>query len=322
MILDLLFFVIGVILILGGANYLTDGAAFISYKLGLSSLAVGLTVVAFGTSMPEFVVSFTSAIKGNADIAVGNIVGSNIFNILAILGITALIKPLVVSRTTLRNEIPLMLLGFVLLGIMSLDHIFDPETSSINVISRTDSMALFCFFLVFMSYILTIARKRQAESDVPPTKNHPLWLALLFIAGGLAALIFGGNLFVDSASNLARSFGVSEAFIALTLVAGGTSLPELATSIVAARKGHVDMAIGNVVGSCLFNVFFVLGLTGIIRPISAQGITIIDLTTMIFSGLLLYIFTAFFGMRTIKRIEGALLFIFFIGYFIYLGINI
>lgn len=324
MILDIVLFFIGVALILIGANYLTEGAASISYKLGLTPLAVGLTVVAFGTSMPEFVVSMTSALRGNADIAVGNVVGSNIFNVLAILGITALIKPLSVSRTTLRNEIPLMVLVSFLLVVMALDSVFDRELGVINVISRSEGIVLLGIFTIFLSYILTIAKKHggNAEAEEALQKTYKLWLSIVFILGGLAGLIFGGDIFVKSASNIARSLGVGEAFIGLTLVACGTSLPELATSIVAARKGHVDMAIGNVVGSNIFNILWILGAAGTITPIRANGITIIDLGVMTLSGIILYLFTAFWGKRTITRVEGGILLAVFLSYMTYLGVNL
>lgn len=326
MVLDIILFFVSVAAILIGANYMTDGAAGISYKLGVSQLAVGLTVVAFGTSMPEFVVSIASAIKGNADIALGNVVGSNIFNILAILGITAIVKPLVVSRTTLRNEVPLMVLGLVLLGIMALDKVVEPGSvaSPVNVISRTESLALLGMFGIFMSYIFTIIKKHQdeaAEADDPVVKK-PVWLLLIMFVGGLAALVYGGNLFVDSASSIARSLNISEAFIGLTLVACGTSLPELATSVIAARKGHADMAIGNVVGSCIFNVFFVIGVSGSIVPIRTGGITLVDMATMSLSGVLLFFFTRFWGKRTINRVEGAILFLCFLVYMAYLTMNL
>lgn len=322
MILDIVLFFVGVALILVGANYLTEGAASISYKLGLTPLAVGLTVVAFGTSMPEFVVSVTSALRGNADIAVGNVVGSNIFNVLAILGVTALIKPLSVSRTTLRNEIPLMVLISCLLVVMALDSVFDRELGVMNVISRSEGIVLLGIFSIFLSYILTIAKKHGADAEEAPQKSYKLWLSFVFILGGLAGLIFGGDIFVKSASNIARSLGVGEAFIGLTLVACGTSLPELATSVVAARKGHVDMAIGNVVGSNIFNILWILGAAGTITPIRANGITIIDLGVMTLAGLILYLFTAFWGKRTITRVEGGILFAIFLAYMTYLGVNL
>ncbi len=322
MILNFLLFIAGVLLIIGGANYLTEGAAFLARKIGVTPLVVGLTVVAFGTSAPELVVSLTSALKGSADIAVGNVVGSNIFNILMITGIAAMITPLSVTRGTIYKEIPLMILSFVVMAVMCMDSYFDGSLAlGGNVITRSEGLILIAFFLIFLSYTFSIAKKHSGPVTEPSHK-YPVWLAIVFLVGGIAGLIFGGNLFVDSSVKIARGFGVSEAFIGLTLVAFGTSLPELATSIVAALKKEHDIAIGNVVGSSLFNVFSVLGISASISPIHVSGITLIDLMVMIFSGLLLYLVGVFFGDKTIKRSEGTVLVLVFILYMVYLGINL
>lgn len=320
MIIDLLLFVLGVVLIISGANFLTDGAAALARRLGLSPLMVGLTVVAFGTSAPELVVSLTSAIKGSADIAIGNVVGSNIFNVLAIVGITALVTPLGITASTVRKEIPLLILASCVFTVMAWDTLFSGLIGQENFVSRVEGISLLGFFLIFLTYTLSIAKSAgeiEQESN-PNKKRKPIWVLIVMIVGGLAGLIFGGDLFVSSSSSIARSFGVSEAFIGLTLVALGTSLPELATSVVAALKKEPEIAVGNVVGSGLFNIFFILGTTATVTPIKMSGITIVDFLVMILASVLLYVFGIFFGQRTITRVEGGILFVCFILYNAYL----
>lgn len=320
MIIDLLFFVLGIVLIIGGANSLTDGAAALARRMGLSPLMVGLTVVAFGTSAPEFVVSLTSALKGSADIAIGNVVGSNIFNILAIVGITALVTPLSITASTVRKEIPMLILASCVFAVIAWDTLFSGLIGQENFLSRSEGLALLGFFLIFLTYTFSIAKSAgeiEQESD-PSKKRKPMWLLIALIIGGLAGLIFGGDLFVSSSSSIARSFGVSEAFIGLTLVAMGTSLPELATSVVAALKKEPELAVGNVVGSGLFNIFFILGTTATVTPIKMSGVTVVDFLVMVLSSILLYVFGIFFGQRTITRLEGGILFACFIAYNAYL----
>ncbi|KGN81941.1 calcium/sodium antiporter [Porphyromonas sp. COT-290 OH860] len=318
--MDLLFFVLGIVLIIGGANSLTDGAAALARRMGLSPLMVGLTVVAFGTSAPEFVVSLTSALKGSADIAIGNVVGSNIFNILAIVGITALVTPLSITASTVRKEIPLLILASCVFAVIAWDTLFSGLIGQENFLSRSEGLALLGFFLIFLTYTFSIAKSAgeiEQESD-PSKKRKPMWLLIALIIGGLAGLIFGGDLFVSSSSSIARSFGVSEAFIGLTLVAMGTSLPELATSVVAALKKEPELAVGNVVGSGLFNILFILGTTATVTPIKMSGVTVVDFLVMVLSSILLYVFGIFFGQRTITRLEGGILFACFIAYNAYL----
>ncbi|KGO00224.1 calcium/sodium antiporter [Porphyromonas sp. COT-290 OH3588] len=318
--MDLLFFVLGIVLIIGGANSLTDGAAALARRMGLSPLMVGLTVVAFGTSAPELVVSLTSALKGSADIAIGNVVGSNIFNILAIVGITALVTPLSITASTVRKEIPLLILASCVFAVIAWDTLFSGLIGQENFLSRSEGLALLGFFLIFLTYTFSIAKSAgeiEQESD-PSKKRKPMWLLIALIIGGLAGLIFGGDLFVSSSSSIARSFGVSEAFIGLTLVAMGTSLPELATSVVAALKKEPELAVGNVVGSGLFNIFFILGTTATVTPIKMSGVTVVDFLVMVLSSILLYVFGIFFGQRTITRLEGGILFACFIAYNAYL----
>lgn len=305
----------GLLLILAGANALTDGAASVAKRFNISSLVIGLTIVAFGTSAPELTVSIVSALKGSADMAIGNVVGSNIFNTLVIVGCTAAIIPISVTKGTLSKEIPLCILASVVLFICANDVLINKAAT--NTISSSDGLLLLCFFLIFLGYTFAIAHNPQGETETK-IKEMPIWKAALFIGGGLAALIYGGDFFVNGASGIARHLGVSESVIALTLVAGGTSLPELATSIVAAIKKNPEMAIGNVIGSNLFNIFFVLGCSATITPMPVQGITNFDLGVLIGSCTLLYLFGFFIKKRTITRPEGIVMVFCYMAYITFL----
>lgn len=321
MLVDILLFLLGIVLIIVGANYLTEGASTLARRMGLSPLVVGLTIVAFGTSAPELIVSLMSALKGNADIAMGNVIGSNIFNILAIGGVTALVAPITITQSTIRREIPLMLLSFLVLFFLSYDTIFAGTAGTTeNILSRGEGLTLLGFFLIFLTYTFAIAKDAPDDphADHTPIRSYPLWLLVLFIFGGLAALIYGGDLFVSSASSIARTFGMSESFIGLTIVAAGTSLPELATSVVAALKKQPEIAVGNIVGSNIFNIFLILGVSSTITPIRIGGVTALDFLVMIVAGLMLYIFAVLFGQRVVKRSEGAILALSFIAYTVYL----
>lgn len=301
----------GLVLILLGANYLTDGASSLAKRFKISDLVIGLTVVAFGTSAPELAVSLSSAIKGSADIAIGNVVGSNMFNTLMIVGCTAFFAPIIVTRNTLLKEIPLCILASVALLAISNDMLLDKQP--LDVVSRTDGFLLLLFFIIFMVYTFSIARQ-HGDEEAEEVKQIPLWLSLIYIIGGLAALVFGGNIFVDGATGIARSLGVSESVIGLTLVAGGTSLPELATSVVAALKKNPEMAIGNVVGSNLFNIFLVLGASATITPLNLIGITNFDLLSLVIASVILWFFGVFYKKRTITRVEGTILVVCYIAY--------
>ena len=311
--MDILCLIGGLLLILLGANGLTDGAASVAKRFRIPSIVIGLTIVAFGTSAPELTVSVSSALKGSADIAIGNVVGSNIFNTLMIVGCTALFAPIVISGNTLRKEIPLCILSSIVLLICANDVLLDH--SSENIISTTDGLLLLCFFMIFLGYTFAIAFQGKKEGETEEEiKQLPMWRSILYIIGGLVALIAGGSFFVDGASGIARSLGVSESVIGLTLVAGGTSLPELATSIVAALKKNPEIAIGNVIGSNLFNIFFVLGCSASITPLHLTGITNMDLLVLVGSSVLLWLFGLFFAKRTITRIEGRILILCYIAY--------
>jgi len=303
----------GLVLILIGANGLTDGAASTAKRFKIPSIVIGLTVVAFGTSAPELTVSISSALKGSSDIAIGNVVGSNIFNTLMIVGCTALFAPIMITRNTLRKEIPLCILSSIVLLICANDVLLDKSAE--NVLSVTDGLILLCFFIIFLSYTFAIAfGGKQEASEEEEIRVLPVWKSVLFILGGLVGLILGGQLFVEGATGIARSLGVSESIIGLTLVAGGTSLPELATSIVAALKKNPEIAIGNVIGSNLFNIFFVLGCSASIVPMKMGDITNFDLITLVASGVLLWLFGLFFAKRTITRIEGSIMILCYVAY--------
>lgn len=302
MILNILFIVIGIVLVLWGADRLTDGAVAVAEKMKMPQIVIGLTIVAMGTSMPEFCVSLISALKGTSDLAVGNIVGSNIFNTLLIVGVSALVAPMSIMKTTVRKDIPFALVASALLLIMCLD----------GDISRIDAAILFAMFLIFMYITLRGAKAQGTDVEEKEKKPMATWLSVVWILVGLACLIGGSNLFVDGATVVATKLGVSEAVIGLTIVAGGTSLPELATSVVSARKGNSGIAIGNVLGSNVFNILAILGLTGMISPMTLKGITMTDLSMMVISIILIWLFS--FTKYKIERWEGAILTAVFVGY--------
>lgn len=315
--LNILLLIGGLALILIGANGLTDGAAAVAKRFHISDLVIGLTIVAFGTSAPELVISVISALHGSAELAIGNVVGSNIFNVLVIVGCTALVLPIQIGEGTLSKEIPFVILASLVLFVCANDVMLDGAAT--NVIDRSDGLLLLAFFLIFMSYTFAIARSGTAEeAEGEKVKSMPVWKSTVYIVGGLAGLIFGGQFFVDGASGIARSLGVSESMIGLTLVAVGTSLPELATSIAAALKKKPGIAIGNVIGSNLFNIFFVLGCSATVFPLPMGRINNFDLWVMIASAMLFWLVGWFFKKRTITRVEGGLLVVCYIVYTAYL----
>lgn len=313
--IDALLLVGGLLLILWGANALTDGAASVAKRFQISNLVIGLTIVAFGTSAPEFVISFLSSFNGSAGLAIGNVVGSNVFNCLMIVGCTAIVAPIPVGKGTLAKEIPLCVLSSIVLFLCANDVLLDGGAS--NVISRSDGLMLLCFFAIFVGYTFAIAKNGNGEEE-GEIRSFPMWKSVLFILLGLGALIGGGQLFVNGASGIARSLGVSESVIGLTLVAGGTSLPELATSVSAALKKNPGIAIGNVIGSNLFNAFAVLGASATICDLPLGGITNFDFVTFIVASILLWIAGFFMGKRIITRPEGIFLVLCYVGYTTYL----
>lgn len=314
--LVLLFAGLGILIL--GAEWLVRGASSIARKSGISPLVVGLTVVAFGTSAPELTVNLYSALTGTTDIAVGNIIGSSIANILLILGVTAAIVPLAVKSTTVKWEIPLALLAGLLVLVFGSDRLFDGGVA--DVITRTDGLALLSLFIVFMCYIFVLARHDKEAAVPEEAQKEPLNtpLAILLILAGLAGLVIGGKVLVDQAVVLARLAGLSEAVIGLTVVAIGTSLPELATSIVAAFKKEVDIAIGNVVGSNIFNVFWILGLTSVIAPLPVPEGFMVDATVGV-AAVLLLLGALFIGTRQrLDRWQGVVFVLLYISYLTYL----
>lgn len=310
-------FVVGLLLIMKGADWLTDGASSIARKFNISTLVIGLTIVAFGTSAPELVVSSMASISGETDIAIGNVVGSNIFNVLAIMGITALIAPVPVKGNNIKYEVPLAILASVAVFVMASDALFNGGGA--NVITRGEGIILLCFFLIFLAYTFAIARNGVDAEGQAEVKQMPMWKSILLFLVGLGCLVFGGDTMVDGASGIAEFLGVSQSIIALTIVSAGTSFPELVTSIVAARKGDTDMAMGNVVGSNIFNIFFILGTAATISPLSGGSITMVDYGLLLFSIVALWLACKFGKTyHKITRTEGAMLVLCCIAYYSYL----
>ena len=304
---------VGLALVLWGANALTDGSSSIASRLGVSDLVIGLTVVAFGTSTPELVISIVSAVNGSAPLAVGNTIGSNIFNILAIIGITALVRPIKVERTIMTTELPILLLSSVVIWALGNSSWINGFGN--NIISRTDGIFLLLAFALFMRHTLAAARtQQQTPTEGQNNREMPVWRSILYIVLGLTALIFGGDRFVAGASSIAIKAGISEGVVGLTIVAIGTSLPELATSVVAAIKGKPGLAVGNVIGSNIFNIFMVLGITSTISPLPFEGIDNMDLGTLLVASILFYLFAWVYKKRTITRLEGMVLLLCYIAY--------
>ena len=274
--LQVLLLIGGLALIVFGADWLVDGASGIARRFGLSEFVIGLTIVGMGTSAPEMVVSFIGAFQGNADIAIGNVVGSNIMNTLLILGVTALILPMVITPSNWKRDIPMNILITVLLIVLGLEYtIFHFGT---NGLSRWDGGILIALFIAYM--VLSFKGNKPDEED-SPAKQRSIWMCLLLIVAGIAGLAFGGNLFVNNATELARALGVSDKFIAITILAGGTSMPELATCVVAAAKKKGQLALGNIIGSNVFNILLILGGSALISPLSFDHITYVDLLSLI-----------------------------------------
>lgn len=318
---DILFLCIGLALVLAGANYLTEGATAVAKRFHLSELVIGMTVVAFGSCTPDLVVSLTSTLQNKGSMAVGNIVGANIFDILLVVGLCAMIRPVVIGKSTLQKEIPMVVLSSIVLGLMACDVLIDRLPT--NFIDRSDGMIMLCFLAIYCYVTYKIATSpdtstESAGNNEVSSKPIRMWLAIIMICGGLAGLVFGGNWFVSSASGIAEKAGMSESLVALTIVAIGSSLPDLTTSVVAALKGHSGIAIGNVVGSCVLNVFFIIGLCSTIKPLELGHINAIDFGVLILGSLLVLLFGWVWGKRTINRVEGAILFLGYGGYILYL----
>ena len=317
MIFDILLTVLGAALVLVGANKLTDGAAAFARRFHIPELVIGLTIVALGTSLPEFIVSLLASIKHAPAMSIGNVVGSNLFNTLMIVGCSALVCPIVVSKGTVTKDIPLSVLAAIVLPSLALDTLVGQPGGG-DILTRGDGIVLLGFFVIFMAYTFSLSKDHSADDDAEADSTDMMsgWRIMLFLLLGLTGLIGGGELFVNGATGIARSLGVSDAVIGLTLVAGGTSLPELATSIIAARKGQSAMAIGNVVGSNLFNIFWILGCCAYITPLPAEGLTMVDFDILVVANILFWFFAR--TSHRVVRWEGAVLVGCYVAYITYL----
>ncbi|CVI67762.1 MULTISPECIES: calcium/sodium antiporter [unclassified Alistipes] len=309
--MDILLLLAGLGLILGGANFLTDGAAAVAQRLRMPEFVVGLTVVAVGTSTPELAVSVLSAIAHNSDMAVGNVVGSNLFNVFVILGICALIAPVALTSGNIRRDIPIGLGVSVLLFLLASDRLL--HLGATDRIGRAEGIGMLLLYAAILWYTVRTT-PRPAHAETPGRKQQAPWLSVVFILGGLAALVGGGELFLKSAVSIARHLGVSESAIAITLVAGGTSLPELASSIISVVKRRPELALGNVIGSNIANILLILGASATIHPLTMGGITTRDLLMVVLSSLLLFVAAFTFRRRSIDRWEGAIFLAIYIAY--------
>lgn len=315
MALQILILVGGLALILFGANWLVDGSSSIAKKFGLSEFVIGLTIVGIGTSTPEMVVSFMSAFQGKADMAIGNIVGSNIFNVLMILGVTALVSPLAITKTNLRRDIPLNILVTVLLIVLGMNFtIFGKGNDQLCRIDGLILLAIFAWYL-WKSFKSDNGDTREEGEGI---KTYKTLTSVILIIAGLAGLVIGGRLFVDSATQLAKMFGVSDKFIAITIMAAGTSMPELATCIVAALKGRGQLALGNVLGSNISNILLILGGAAVISPLSFGSMTYVDLGVVLVAAVLIFLSAYCFKKKELDRIEASIFIILEICYMWYL----
>lgn len=305
MLIELVLLVVGFAMLIKGADIFVEGAAGIAAKFGIPQLVIGLTIVAMGTSAPEAAVSITAAVKGTADITIGNVVGSNIMNILVILGVTALIVAVAVQQSTVRYEIPFVILvSVVLLAMGALD----------GKIGRMDGVILWLLFIVYLAYLFLMTKHKKEEEEAQA--NEPVWKLMVFVVLGAALIVLGADVSVDAASEIARVIGLSERFIGLTIVALGTSLPELCTSVVAARKGKADLAIGNIVGSNIFNILFVVGTTALIIPVPFNPAFVVDTAVAIGAAVLLWL--CVLPKKKLTRPGGIVMLAGYAGYFAYL----
>ncbi|MEK9147459.1 MAG: calcium/sodium antiporter [Patescibacteria group bacterium] len=314
--LTYILFVIGFVLLIKGADLLVNGSVSIAKKLKISSIVIGLTIVAFGTSAPEFIVNIFASIQGNSEIAIGNILGSNIANILLILGISAIIYPITANKNTILKEIPLSLLAIVVLGIMANDKIIDG--GNFSSITRVDGIILLSFFIIFLYYIFGITKSTDDIVEKNQIKIFGYPKTVLFIVLGLVCLFIGGKWIVDGAVKIAEFFDISQSLIGLTIVAVGTSLPELATSAVAAYKKQSDIAIGNIVGSNIFNIFWILGVSSLIRPLPFNNSSNGDIVMTIFASVILFLAMFVGKKRVIKRWQGVFMVILYFTYVAFL----
>lgn len=319
MTIQILILIAGLALILFGANWLVDGSSSIAKRFGISEFVIGLTIVGIGTSTPEMVVSFLSSFQGKADMAIGNIVGSNIFNTMMILGVTALIAPMTITRSNLKRDIPLNIIVTIILILLGMN--FTLFGMGQDQLCRIDGIILLA---IFAWYLWTSFKSDEGNGgeDGEGIKEYKIGMSVLLITGGLAALIFGGRLFVNSATELAKMFGVSDKFIAITVMAAGTSMPELATCAVAALKGRGQLALGNVLGSNISNILLILGGASLINPLSFSGMTPVDLGMVLLSAAFILASAYFFKKKQLDRFEGFILLLMEAGYMWYLIANL
>ncbi len=321
MILTLILFLLGLVLIVKGASMLVDGASSVAKRYGISALVIGLTIVSFGTSAPELSVNILASLKGSTDIAIGNILGSNIFNTLLILGVCAVIYPLTVSKGTAWKEIPFALLAVILIGVMASDQAIDG--ASFSGLTRIDGFVLISFFVIFLYYTFGISKIEGSPGSGAPDQStkKTLMRAILLIFAGLIGLVLGGKWVVDGAVAFAQYLDVGEAIIGLTVIAIGTSLPELATSVVAVMKREVDIAVGNIIGSNIFNVFWILGISAIINPLPFSLGLITDVFVAIFAAAILFVLMFINKRHTLERWQGVILIILYVAYVAFLVIK-
>ena len=305
--IQLLLLVVGFCLLMKGADWFVEGASGIADRFGIPQLVIGLTIVAIGTSLPEAAVSIAAALEGSADITIGNVVGSNIMNVLVILGLTSVICAIPVQKSTARYEIPFVIIVTIVLGLLGL---FD------NTVSRLDGILLWILMVVYMVYLLKMAKKGTASEEEKKEKRIPVWRMLLMVAVGAVMIVGGSKVTVDAATKLATIFGMSERFIGLTIVALGTSLPELVTSATAAVKGKSDIAMGNIVGSNIFNILFVVGTTAVITPVEYQATFLVD--SLIAVGAAVLLFFCVVRKKKLTRPGGIIMLLGYAAYFIYL----
>ena len=311
MIVNILLLIVGFVLLIKGADIFVDGASSTARNFKVSKMLIGLTIVAFGTSAPEFAVSMSALSSGSTDMVLGNVIGSCILNILLILGVAAVIRPIKIHDNTVKKEMPIALLISTLLVVLMLDSKLG--NGVINQITRSDAFVIILFFTVFVYYLVTLAKQKKEEDD-KEDKPMKLWKSLLFVALGLAGIIVGSDFVVDNATALAKALGISERVISLTIIAFGTSLPELVTTIISSKKGEQDLLLGNIIGSNIFNICVVLGIpVAIFGTITPSSFSYIDLVMIVSSALILFIFAH--SKRTITRLEGALMLLIFVTYY-------
>ncbi len=325
MVHDIILLLIGLALIVAGGNYVTEGSVTVARRLKVSGLVIGLTVVAFGSSLPDLVVCLTSTIRHKSELALGDVVGADIFDLLLAVGITALVKPIPIDKGTLRIDLPLVVFSALVLFFCADDLLIDGTP---NIITRSDALIMLLCFAIFMVYTFVSSRQPDltpqsassgsTSAPAPLPGKKQLWLAAFYIVGGLAALIFGGQWIVDGASGIAVKAGMSEAMVGLTIVAIGSSVPDIATSVIAAVKNQPGIALGNIVGACIFDILFALGVSGLISPLEAQNITYVDFATLTGASVLVWFFALRGKPRSINRWEGAVLTLLYCGYMTYL----